>query len=261
MRVALGLGYRGCAYLGWQSQPGGRTVQDALESALLQFTGHAVRVACAGRTDAGVHALQQVVHLDPPVRREPFSWVRGVNAFLPRDVAVTWAREVPPEFHAQKSARSRRYRYLLREGAVRPALLQGQVGWTHRALDAQAMRAAAAHLLGEHDFSAFRASSCQARSPVKTMHAISVARAGQTWVFDFHANAFLHHMVRNIMGCLVAIGAGGRDPAWMRVVLAAGDRREAAPTFMPDGLYFVGPRYAAEFALPDPDPEQLLLLA
>ncbi len=261
MRVALGLGYRGCSYLGWQSQPGGRTVQDVLESALLQFTGHAVRVACAGRTDAGVHAVQQVVHLDPPVRREPFSWVRGVNAFLPVDVAVSWARDVPADFHAQKSACSRRYRYLLNESAVRPALLQGLVGWTHRTLDIDAMRAAAAHLLGEHDFSAFRASRCQARSPVKIMHSITIARMGQTWVFDFHASAFLHHMVRNIMGCLMAVGSGGREPGWMRVVLDGADRRAAAPTFMPDGLYFVGPCYAEEFALPDPDPRQLLLLA
>ena len=252
MRVALGLSYRGCAYQGWQSQPGGCTVQDALEQALQRFIAQPVRVTCAGRTDAGVHALQQVVHLDSPVRREAFSWVRGVNAFLPSDISVRWACEVDPSFHAQRSAQSRRYRYVLLQHAVRPALLHGQVGWTHLELDAEALRLAAAQLLGEHDFSAFRASACQARSPVKTLHAIDIARDGDTWTFDFHANAFLHHMVRNIMGCLLAVGSGARDPAWLGEVLRAGDRKRAAPTFMPDGLYFAGPHYAAEWGLPEP---------
>ncbi len=252
MRVALGLSYRGCAYQGWQSQPGGRTVQDALEQALHRFVGSPLRVACAGRTDAGVHALQQVVHLDSPVLRAPFSWVRGVNAFLPADVVVRWAREVDDAFHAQKSAHARRYRYVLVQSAVRPALLHGLVGLTHLGLDADAMRAAAAELLGEHDFSSMRASACQAPSPVKTMHAIDILRDGDTWTFDFHANAFLHHMVRNIMGCLLAVGGGARDAAWLRAVLRARDRRLAAPTFMPDGLYFVGPCYGGQWGLPEP---------
>ena len=252
MRVALGLSYRGSAYRGWQSQPGGLTVQDALERALARFVGVELRVVCAGRTDAGVHALQQVVHLDSPVTRAPYSWVRGVNTFLPDDVAVRWAHPVGDDFHAQKSARSRRYRYVLLQHAVRPALLHGQVGWTHLELDAEALRLAAAQLLGEHDFSAFRASACQARSPVKTLHAIDIARDGDTWTFDFHANAFLHHMVRNIMGCLLAVGSGARDPAWLGEVLRAADRKRAAPTFMPDGLYFAGPHYAAEWGLPEP---------
>ncbi|MDE2478344.1 MAG: tRNA pseudouridine(38-40) synthase TruA, partial [Betaproteobacteria bacterium] len=204
MRIALGLSYRGCAYQGWQSQPGGATVQDHVERALREFTGASLRVVCAGRTDAGVHALQQVVHFDSPVQRAAQSWVRGLNTFLPPDISVLWSREPGEDFHAQKSAQSRRYRYVLVQHPVRPALLHGLVGWTHHRLDAQAMREGAAPLLGEHDFSSFRASSCQARSPCKTLHGVDIALApdGRTWSFDFHANAFLHHMVRNIMGCL-----------------------------------------------------------
>ena len=260
-RIALGVSYRGCAYQGWQSQPGGGTVQDALEAALLRFVGSPLRVACAGRTDAGVHALGQVVHFDSPVQRQDYSWVRGVNSFLPPDIAVQWARPVAEHFHAQKSALARRYRYTLLQGMVRPALLQGLVGWTHWELDADAMRSAAALLLGEHDFSAFRASACQARSPVKTMHAIAIAQQGATWTFDFHASAFLHHMVRNIMGCLLAVGSGTRDLGWMAAVLESRQRAQAAPTFMPDGLTFVGPEYPAEFGLPPPRTQLPLLLA
>jgi tRNA pseudouridine38-40 synthase len=254
MRIALGLSYRGCAYQGWQSQPGGATVQDRLEQALREFTGASLRVVCAGRTDAGVHALQQVVHFDSPVRRGAQSWVRGLNTFLPPDISVLWSREPGEDFHAQKSARSRRYRYVLVQHAVRPALLHGLVGWTHHRLDAQAMREGAAHLLGEHDFTSLRASSCQARSPCKTVHGIDIELApdGRTWSFDFHANAFLHHMVRNIMGCLIAVGSGARDPAWIAQVLSARERAAAAPTFMPDGLYFAGPAYAAQWQIPEP---------
>ncbi len=253
MRIALGLSYRGCAYLGWQSQPAGHTVQDQLEAALARFIGASVRVVCAGRTDAGVHALQQVVHVDSPVSRVPYSWVRGTNNFLPPDIAVRWALPVVDAFHAQKSAVSRRYRYVLVQTKVRPALLHGLVGWTHQSLDDSAMRAAAAVLLGTHDFSAFRASSCQSRSPVKTLHAIDIDRQGDTWTFDFHASAFLHHMVRNIMGCLIAVGSGTQDSVWLHNVLRSCNRSLAAPTFMPDGLYFLGPQYPASFDLPGPD--------
>ena len=263
MRVALGLSYRGCAYRGWQSQPGGATVQDCLERALQEFTGSAIRVVCAGRTDAGVHALQQVVHFDSPVSRSAQSWVRGLNTFLPPDISVAWSREPAEGFHAQKSAQSRRYRYVLVQHPVRPALLHGLVGWTHHALDLQAMREAASQLVGSHDFSALRASSCQARSPHKTLHAIDISRApdARTWTFDFHANAFLHHMVRNIMGCLVAVGSGSRAPSWMGQVLRSRQRSLAAPTFMPDGLYFAGPSYAAQWCIPEPALELPVLLA
>jgi tRNA pseudouridine38-40 synthase len=253
-RVALGVAYRGTAYLGWQSQPGGRTVQDALEQALAAFIGQPVSTLCAGRTDAGVHAYNQVVHLDSPVEREPFSWVRGTNRFLPPDIAVQWAAAVPPDFHARNHARGRRYRYLLLESPVRPALEAGRVGWVFRPLDAQAMRAAAAHLIGEHDFSSFRSSECQAHSPVKQMRAIEISRHGAYWRFGFDGSAFLHHMVRNLMGCLIAVGSGRQSPDWMAQVLAARDRDAAAPTFAPDGLYFCGPYYDAHLGLPQQVP-------
>ena len=254
-RLALGLSYRGSAYLGWQSQPGGNTVQDQLEQALAAFAAVPVATVCAGRTDRGVHALNQVVHIDAPVQREPFSWVRGTNRFLPPDIAVQWCQPVPDQFHARNSARGRRYRYLLRESAVRPALDAGLVGWSFRPLDAAAMREAAAVLVGTHDFSAFRSSECQSPTPVKTLHRIDIHFSGTPlagyWAFDFDANAFLHHMVRNLMGCLVAVGSGRRPPAWMAEVLASRDRDAAAPTFSPDGLSFLGPYYDPGQHIPD----------
>lgn len=250
-RLALGVSYRGTAYQGWQSQPGGRTVQDRLEQALAQFACLPVPTVCAGRTDAGVHGLNQVVHIDAPVERDPFSWVRGTNRYLEPDIAVQWCQPVPADFHARKHARGRRYRYLLRESPVRPALETGLVGWIFRPLDGDAMRAAAGHLIGTHDFTSFRAAGCQALSPVKELRAIGVRRHGAVWVFDFDASAFLHHMVRNILGCLVAVGSGGRPPGWMAEVLAARSRDAAAPTFAPDGLYFCGPYYDAILGLPE----------
>jgi tRNA pseudouridine38-40 synthase len=249
--MALGLGYRGLAYHGWQSQPDGCTVQDRLEEALARFATVPLHTVCAGRTDAGVHAINQVVHLDAPVAREPFSWVRGTNRFLPPDIAIQWCRPVPPGFHARHSARGRRYRYLLIESPARPALASGLVGWVFQPLDGDAMRAAAAHLIGCHDFSSFRAAECQAASPVKTMRAIELRRRGACWCFDFDASAFLHHMVRNIMGCLVAVGSGRQRPAWIAEVLAARRRDAAAPTLGAEGLYFVGPYYDADLALPE----------
>lgn len=258
-RIALGLSYRGQRYHGWQSQPDGNTVQDRLERALSEFAAEPVTTVCAGRTDAGVHAINQVVHLDPPVEREPFSWVRGTNRYLPSDIAVQWCRPVPPAFHARNSARGRRYRYLLLESAVRPSLEQGLAGWAFRPLDGEAMQAAAACLVGEHDFSSFRSSECQAASPVKTLRAITVARRGAYWHFGFDGSAFLHHMVRNIMGCLISVGQGARPVEWMAEVLAARSRDAAAPTFAPDGLYFVGPYYDAGLALPESAPAGDLL--
>jgi tRNA pseudouridine38-40 synthase len=253
-RLALGLAYRGQAYSGWQSQPGGCTVQDQLEDALARFAALPLRTLCAGRTDAGVHALNQVVHLDAPFDRVPFSWVRGTNRYLPHDIAVQWCRPVGPRFHARNSARGRRYRFLVLESPVRPAIEAGACGWVFRPLDGEAMRAAAAHLLGEHDFSSFRAAECQARTPVKVLRSIEITRRGAPlacyWRFDFDANAFLHHMVRNIMGCLVAVGGGRQAPGWMGEVLAARDREAAAPTFPSEGLYFVGPYYDAAHGIP-----------
>jgi tRNA pseudouridine38-40 synthase len=250
-RLALGVAYRGAAYHGWQSQPDGHTVQDVLETALAAFAAAPVRTVCAGRTDAGVHALNQVVHVDAPVEREPYSWVRGTNRHLPGDVAVQWCRPVGPTFHARNDARGRRYRLLVLESPVRPALESGVCGWVFRPLDGDAMRQAAAHLIGEHDFTSFRAAACQAATPVKHLRAIEVTRRGAYWRFDFDASAFLHHMVRNIVGCLVAVGSGRETPAWLGEVLAARSRDAAAPTFAADGLYFLGPYYDAVHGIPE----------
>ena len=250
MRIALGLSYLGTAYQGWQSQPSARTVQDRLEYALACFATTPVSTLCAGRTDAGVHGLMQVVHFDTELAREPFSWVRGTNRFLPADIAVQWARPVPGDFHARASALARRYAYIVLESPVRPSLDAGRAGWVFRPLDGPAMRAAALHLLGEHDFSSFRASACQALSPVKQLRRIDIRRQGAYWRFDFEANAFLHHMIRNLMGCLLRVGQGLEPPAWLAQVLAARDRDAAAPTFAPDGLYFLGPVYDPRWGLP-----------
>ena len=250
MRLALGVSYSGQAYEGWQSQLSGNTVQDRLESALSRFTVQRVETLCAGRTDAGVHALMQVVHFDTLLQRDESSWIRGTNRFLPRDIAVQWARPVPDEFHARARATARRYAYVLLESPVRPSVEHGRVGWVFRALDEQAMRQAAAQLIGEHDFTSFRASACQARTPVKTLSRIEISRRGAYWRFEFEANAFLHHMIRNIMGCLLLIGQGRQQPTWIAQVLDARDRDAAAPTFAPDGLYFLGPVYDTKWNLP-----------
>ena len=251
MRVALGIAYRGSAYSGWQSQPSGRTVQDHLEAALGAFAVRPISSLCAGRTDAGVHALNQVVHFDTDVARAADAWTRGTNRYLPADIAVQWCRFVRASFHARASALGRRYTYLLLESPVRPALESGLAGWTFRGLDGEAMQQAARALVGTHDFSAFRAAECQALSPVKTMRSLTVSRRGAYWRFDFEADAFLHHMIRNIVGSLVAVGSGTRDAAWLGEVLVARDRALAAATFAPDGLYFVGPYYDAVHAIPD----------
>jgi tRNA pseudouridine38-40 synthase len=254
MRLALGISYHGQAYEGWQSQLSGRTVQDRLEAALGKFTTQRVSTVCAGRTDAGVHGLMQVVHFDTELQREAFSWVRGTNRFLPPDVAVEWAQPVPDEFHSRASAIARRYCYVVLESSVRPSLDAGRVGWVFRPLDGDAMREAALHVLGEHDFTSFRASACQALSPVKTLASLRITRRGAYWRFDFQANAFLHHMIRNLMGCLLVVGQGQQPPSWMGDVLRAKDRDAAAPTFSPAGLYFLGPVYEPRWGLPSRTP-------
>ena len=251
MRLALGISYNGQAYQGWQSQLSGQTIQDRLELALGKFSAHKVSTLCAGRTDAGVHGLMQVVHFDTRLDRTTSSWVRGTNSFLPRDIAVQWAHPVPDEFHCRSSALSRRYAYVLLESPVRPSIDHGRVGWVFTPLDLGAMQQAARHLMGEHDFTSFRASACQALSPVKTLQSIDITRRGAYWRFDFEANAFLHHMIRNIMGCLLLVGQGKQPPQWLQEVLLKRDRDAAAPTFSPDGLYFLGPRYAAHWGLPE----------
>lgn len=252
-RIALGLEYDGASFQGWQSQPNGNTVQDVLERALSQVAGETIRVVCAGRTDAGVHALAQVAHFDTLAERPDSAWVRGTNAHLPDTVAARWAVPVEAEFHARFAARSRRYRYLLYNHPVRPALHHGKVGWFHLPLDVERMNHAAAQLIGEHDFSAFRAAECQAKSPVKTLHRAEVSRRGDLVVFEFHADAFLHHMVRNLVGSLVAVGKGRQSPEWLAELLAGRDRRRAAPTFSPAGLYLAGVEYESRWCLPDAD--------
>ncbi|OHC63004.1 MAG: tRNA pseudouridine(38-40) synthase TruA [Rhodocyclales bacterium GWA2_65_20] len=254
VRIALGIEYDGSGFAGWQSQTHGNTVQDVLEKAMAAIGGQAVRVVCAGRTDAGVHATAQVVHFDTAAQRPASAWVRGVNAHLPPQVAVCWAREVGPEFHARFSAVARAYRYLLLNRPVRPALLNGRVGWFHHPLDIDAMRSAAACLIGEHDFSAFRAAECQAKSPVKHLYRADISTQNDCVVFDFRANAFLHHMIRNLVGSLVYIGKGKHPPAWMGELLAGRDRTRAAPTFAAAGLYFAGVEYDPVWQLPAGSP-------
>jgi tRNA pseudouridine38-40 synthase len=250
VRIALGVEYDGSAFCGWQTQPSGCGVQNRLEAALAEIACEGLETVCAGRTDAGVHALEQVVHFDSTASRPDSAWVRGVNTLLPAALAVLWAREVSPEFHARYSARSRCYRYVLLNHPVRPAADHGRVGWFHGMLDLERMREAARLLIGEHDFSAFRASECQARSPVRRLHRLEIERRGDYVVFDFCANAFLHHMVRNLMGMLIHVGKGKHPPGWAGEVLASRDRSQAAPTFDAAGLYLARVEYDAAWALP-----------
>jgi len=258
MRYALGLEYDGRPFKGWQSQPDQPTVQDAMQSALSQIAGEAVSVTAAGRTDTGVHALEQVVHFEASAERPLGAWVRGGNALLPQGIAVLWVHPVAPEFHARFSAEMRSYRYLLLNRPVRPAIQAGKVGWFHTPLDLAAMQIAARYLLGEHDFSAFRSAECQAKSPVKRMHKLEISRRGDLIEFNLTANAFLHHMVRNIVGCLVYVGKGKYSPDWLAEILADRNRARAAPTFMPDGLYLRRIDYAPHWGLPQM-PERLNL--
>ena len=226
-------------------------MQDHLEASLAQLAGHLVRTHAAGRTDAGVHALMQVVHFDTTADRRLSAWVRGVNALLPGSVRVQWAHSVPDEFHARFSARHRSYQYLLVNQPVASAILDGKTGWCHRPLDVDAMRAAAAHLVGEHDFSAFRAAECQAKSPIKQLSLADVTRLGDCLLFHFRASAFLHHQVRNMVGALVYVGNGRHDPEWMAALLAEKNRTLAPPTFAPDGLYLTGVDYESHWGLPE----------
>jgi tRNA pseudouridine38-40 synthase len=253
MRIALGLQYDGAAFCGWQAQPHGNTVQNVLERALEQFAQVPLPTVVAGRTDTGVHALGQVVHFDTLLERAAFSWVRGVNAFLPPSVSVQWAKPVPPTFHARFAAFERTYFYVLYVHPVRSPMLARRAGWVHTPLDVEAMREAAGYLIGEHDFSSFRSSDCQAKTPVKHLYAIDIVEHGPFVHLRFRANAFLHHMVRNIMGCLVSVGRRRHPACWMAEVLAARERKHAAPTFMPDGLYLAQVGYPDGFGVPPPN--------
>lgn len=253
-RIVLGVQYDGMPWHGWQTQSSGLTVQDRLEGALEKFSCVPQQTHCAGRTDAGVHALEQVVHFDTQIDRPLSSWVRGVNAFLPPSIAVRWAASVPAQspdgFHARFCARARTYQYVLYNHPVRSPLLAGKAGWVFRPLDLERMQHAADVLLGTHDFSAFRAVDCQAKSAVKTLHQLDITRQRDLIIFQFQANAFLHHMVRNIVGSLVHVGKGKQSVAWLADVLATRDRHRAAPTFMPDGLYLTKIDYDPKWHLP-----------
>lgn len=250
MRIILILEYDGSRYCGWQSQPENCSIQDALETALSQIAQEKIRVITAGRTDTGVHALYQVVHFDTSVQRPVTAWVRGVNAFLPDDIAVLWASGTSDKFHARYSAVERRYLYLLLNQPVRPGINHKKIGWFHQPLQLDIMQRAANILIGEHDFSSFRATGCQAKSPIRTMTQLKIVRHGNLFIFDLRANAFLQHMVRNIVGCLVYVGKGKYSSEWMLELLEGCDRAYAAPTFSAAGLYLAGVKYDSCWCMP-----------
>ncbi len=251
MRIALGLEYCGVPFCGWQTQPEGCAVQDHVEAALARFAGTPLATVTAGRTDTGVHARAQVIHFDTEVEREPVSWVRGTNTFLHPQVRVLWAQPVADDFHARFAARSRTYDYLLLDDAIDAGLFNGYVGWFHLPLDAARMDEAARAILGEHDFTAFRAAACQAATPVRTVSNVSVARSGRLIRLRFTANAFLHHMVRNLVGSLVYVGCAKQPVDWMATLIAGRDRAPAAPTFSAAGLYLSEIDYDSRWNLPD----------
>lgn len=257
MRIAVGVEYDGSAFAGWQSQRSLRTAQQLLEAALGAVAAEAVSVVGAGRTDAGVHARGQVAHFDTQAERTPRGWMLGANSELPSDLAVAWAVPVPGHFHARYSAEARTYRYLILNRSARSALAAKRAAWVARALDAERMAQAAALLLGEHDFSAFRAAECQAKSPVRRLERLAVARRGDWILIEAVANAFLHHMVRNIAGLLIAIGKGDQPPVWARTVLEGRDRTRSAATAPADGLYLWEVRYPSAFGLPAPPAQEL----
>lgn len=250
-RFALGIEYDGTAFMGWQRQThAGRTVQACLESAIVKVADHPIKVVCAGRTDAGVHALGQVVHFDTTAQRELRGWLLGINSNLPEDVAAGWIKPVPDEFHARYRARARQYRYTILNRTTRPALMRSQVTWIHQPLDQAAMQDAAKHLLGRHDFSAFRAVECQARSPVRCVHRIEIKRNGEMLNLDIVADGFLHHMVRNITGVLIEIGSGRQAPVWARKVLEGRDRTLGGITAPAQGLCFMAVLYPDVYEIP-----------
>lgn len=261
VRVACVVEYDGSGFAGWQTQRRGRTVQAALEQALGHVAAHPVSVTCAGRTDAGVHALGQVVHFDTHAERPARAWLMGANSQLPRDAAVRWAAPVDPGFDARRSAHTRYYRYLIVEGRDRPALWRDRAGWSAQQLDTTAMERAGTHFLGERNFSAFRAAACQSPTPMRRIDRVGVRRSGRWVAIDIAGNAFLHNMVRIMVGTLMAVGRGERSPEWVGEVMSAGDRRRAGATARAEGLYFVGPSYPAAWGIPRPSWSEAVLPA
>ncbi len=251
-RLALGIEYDGSNFSGWQIQRQGmRTVQGCLEKAIAQVANHPVTTVCAGRTDAGVHATGQVVHFETHAQRSPHAWIMGTNSNLPADIGAQWAQPVPGHFHARFSALARRYRYVILNRPYRSALQRQRASWCYRRLDAARMAAAGRYLLGEHDFTSFRAAGCQAKNPVRHMIAMEIQRHGDYITLEVEANAFLHHMVRNIAGVLMAIGSGDRPIQWAQEVLEVRDRALGGVTAPPQGLYLSAVRYGDEFGLPE----------
>lgn len=252
-RYALTISYDGSQFYGWQKQAQGiATVQAALEQAISQIACEPINIIAAGRTDTGVHACAQVIHFDTLAQRPLNSWVRGVNAHLPNGIAVLHAQNVPSDFHARFDARARRYRYILETASVRSPLLIGRAGWTHYQLDIEKITQATQYLIGTHDFSSFRASQCQAKSPIKTMYEIKLQHTQQLIKIDFHANAFLHHMIRNIIGALIYVGCNRLSVTEFAELITARNRQHAPPTFMPDGLYFLGADYPEKWQIWQP---------
>ncbi|HXZ58845.1 MAG TPA: tRNA pseudouridine(38-40) synthase TruA [Steroidobacteraceae bacterium] len=249
-RIAVGIEYDGSAFAGWQSQHSLRTVQGVLEGALGAVAAEPVSVVCAGRTDAGVHARAQVAHFDTHAERSSRSWILGANSEAPEDLAVLWAQPMPAHFHARYCAEARVYRYLILNRTARSALAAARAAWVTRSLDERAMAAAAAQLVGEHDFSAFRSAECQAKSPIRRLTRLAVERRGDWIVIEAVANAFLHHMVRNLAGLLIAVGKGDQPCDWARTVLEGRDRTLSAATAPAEGLYLWEVRYPAAFGLP-----------
>jgi len=250
MKIALGIEYDGSTYNGWQSQKHGHGVQQEVEKAISTVANHEIKVICAGRTDTGVHALEQVVHFETTAQRSVRSWVLGANANLPKDISVHWAKPVAEDFHARFSALSRRYQYIILNQFSRPAVLSRRVTWQGRELDVGLMSHAAEALLGEHDFSSYRAVACQASSPIRTIQHLTVRRKGNFIVMDIQANAFLHHMVRNIAGVLISIGTGEKPVEWAKQVLEFRDRKLGGVTAAPDGLYFMHVEYPENYDIP-----------
>lgn len=249
-RIALGIEYDGAAHFGWQRQREVPSVQEHLEKALSKVANCTIEVQCAGRTDAGVHATGQVVHFDCEAERPERAWTLGVNTNLPNSIAVTWCKAVDEDFHARFSATHRRYRYVILNSKLRPAILHDGVTHVYRELDADRMHQAAQALIGEQDFTSFRAALCQSKTPFRNVTAVSVSRMGAYVIVDIQANAFLHHMVRNITGALIEIGAGEQDISWIAELLALKDRTQAAATAKPNGLYLVDVTYPDIYALP-----------
>ena len=253
MRIALGVEYSGKEYYGWQRQDISPTVQEVVENALSEVADETINVTCAGRTDTGVHALQQVVHFETSSQRETKAWLLGTNTKLPKDVAITWALNVDDEFHARFSAERRTYQYLILNRRARPAVFNGLITWEYQPLDFDRMKEASRHLLGENDFTSFRASSCQAKSPIRTIHELTIKKQGDWFLMTVCANAFLHHMVRNIAGVLIAVAKGKEDISWVKEVLEARDRTVAGVTAPPHGLYLTDIKYPEKYIIPKPD--------